>query len=95
MGEEVIDSQVRKDILSRGKPEPRDVPWWDEPNLGAWYTEAEVDATVSAIRESNDWTVGLGVKGKVKVIEEMLGLETADLSREDFYSYENKFKGPF
>lgn len=61
----MLDSQTRKDILSRGKPEPKDVIWWGEPNLGAWYTEAEVDAAVRAIRESNDWAVGFGPNPKV------------------------------
>ena len=31
----------------------------------------------------------------VRAAEEMLELEPADLSQEDFYSYENRFKGPF
>lgn len=31
----------------------------------------------------------------IRAVEEMLGLEPADLSRENFYSYEKKFKGPF
>lgn len=31
----------------------------------------------------------------IRKTEEMLGLEKADLSGESFYSYENKFKGPF
>ena len=70
MSKTMMDIQLRKDILSKGKPEPKDVPWWGESNLGAWYTEAEVDAVVRAIRESMDWTVGFGVRGKVKVIEE-------------------------
>jgi dTDP-4-amino-4,6-dideoxygalactose transaminase len=61
----VIDTQTRKEILSKGKPEPKDVPWWGEPNLGAWYTEAEVEAAVRAIRESNDWAVGFGPNPKV------------------------------
>jgi len=66
----MLKPQIRKEILSRGKPEPKDVPWWGEPNLGAWYTEAEVDAAVKAIRESMDWTEGFGVRGKVKTVEE-------------------------
>ena len=61
----MLDYKTRKDILSRGKPEPKDVPWWGEPNLGTWYTEAEVEAAVRAIRESNDWTVGFGPNPKV------------------------------
>lgn len=61
----MLDYKTRKDILSRGKPEPKDVPWWGEPNLGGWYTEAEVEATVRAIRESNDWSVGFGPNPKV------------------------------
>ena len=31
----------------------------------------------------------------IRTIEEMLGLAAADLSGEDFYSYEKRFKGPF
>ncbi len=38
----MLDLQLRKEILSRGKPEPKDVPWWGESNLGAWYTEIEM-----------------------------------------------------
>lgn len=66
----MFDRQARKDILSRGKPEPKDIPWWGEANLGAWYTQAEIDAAVNAIRESMDWHVGFGLRGKVKVVEE-------------------------
>jgi dTDP-4-amino-4,6-dideoxygalactose transaminase len=61
----MLDPQIRKDILSQGKPEPKDVPWWGEPNLGGWYTEAEVDAAVRAIRESMHWTVGFGPNAKI------------------------------
>jgi pyruvate dehydrogenase E1 component beta subunit len=31
----------------------------------------------------------------IRTIEEMLGLEPTDLSKEDFYSHERRFKGPF
>jgi pyruvate dehydrogenase E1 component beta subunit len=31
----------------------------------------------------------------IRAAESMLGLSETDLSKEDFYSYENKFKGPF
>ncbi|MDP3880115.1 MAG: transketolase C-terminal domain-containing protein [Dehalococcoidales bacterium] len=31
----------------------------------------------------------------IRAVEEMLGLEPADLSHEDFYSHERRFKGPF
>ena len=31
----------------------------------------------------------------IRAVEKKLGLKPADLSGEDFYSYENKFKGPF
>jgi dTDP-4-amino-4,6-dideoxygalactose transaminase len=41
------------------------VLWWGEPNLGGWYTEAEIEAAVRAIRESNDWAVGFGPNPKV------------------------------
>ena len=56
----MLDSQSIKDILAKGKPEPGDIPWWGEPNLGGWYTEAEVEAAARAIRESSDWTTGFG-----------------------------------
>jgi perosamine synthetase len=54
----MLDAQTIKDILARGKPEPEDVPWWGEPNLGGWYTDAEIEAAVKAIKESSDWTKG-------------------------------------
>jgi len=54
----MLNYQTRKKILAKGKPEPKDVPWYGEPNLGGWYTEAEIEAVVNCIRESNDWTVG-------------------------------------
>jgi perosamine synthetase len=56
----MINSSERKKILDRGKPEPKEVPWWGEVNFGAWYTEAEIDAAVQAIRESMHWSVGFG-----------------------------------
>ena len=31
----------------------------------------------------------------IRAVEKMLGLSEMDLSRENFYSYENRFKGPF
>ena len=61
----MLELETRKEILARGKPEPRDVPWWGEPNLGVWYTEAEVEAVVRAIRESMDWVVGFGPNSPV------------------------------
>lgn len=60
----MLNPQARKKILSYGKPEPKDVPWYSEPNLGGWYTEAEIDAVVKTIRESMDWTVGFGPNSK-------------------------------
>ena len=56
----MIDRQARKKILSKGKPEPKNVPWWGELNFGSYYTEAEIDAAVQAIRESMHWSVGFG-----------------------------------
>jgi len=56
----MLDAKTRREILARGKPEPKDVPWWGEPNLGGWYTEAEVAAAARAIRESSSWTTGFG-----------------------------------
>ena len=48
--------ETRKRILA-GKP---DRPFPAEPQLGAWYTEAEIDATVKAIRNSMDYRIGFG-----------------------------------
>ena len=47
----------RKQLLARGKPDKR---WDGEPMLSGWYTEAEVEAVVKAIRTSMDWSVGFG-----------------------------------
>ncbi len=47
----------------------------------------------------SSYAYGVGVTLKVppviRNIEKMLGLETTDLSKEGFYSYEKRFKGPF
>ena len=60
----MLDTDVIKHVLTRGKPAPANAVWWGEPNLGGWYTEAEVDAAVEAIRESNSWTTGFGPNSK-------------------------------
>jgi perosamine synthetase len=51
-----MNKQTRDRILAR-KP---DRPFPAEPQLGAWYTEAEIDATVKAIRDSMDYRTGFG-----------------------------------
>jgi dTDP-4-amino-4,6-dideoxygalactose transaminase len=60
----MMDSVQRKNILSKGKPEPKDVPWWGEPNFGAWYTEAEIEAVVKTMRSSMHWSVGFGPRAE-------------------------------
>jgi perosamine synthetase len=60
----MMNSDERSKILSRGKPEPKEVPWWGEPNFGGWYTEAEIEAVVKAIRDSMHWSVGFGPRAK-------------------------------
>ncbi len=65
----MIDPVQIKSILSKGKPEPRDVPWWGEPNFGGWYTEAEIEAVVKAIRSSMHWSQGFGHGGCSNEIE--------------------------
>ena len=59
----------RRKILALGKPEPKDVPWWGELNFGGWYTEAEIDAVVEAIRSSMHWSQGFGHGGSSSEIE--------------------------
>jgi dTDP-4-amino-4,6-dideoxygalactose transaminase len=56
----MLNPEDRKEILDKGKPEPKDVIWWGESNFGGWYTEAEIEATVKSIRESMHWSVGFG-----------------------------------
>ena len=61
----MLNAQTIKDVLARGKPEPKDVPWWGEPNLGGWYTDAEVEAAVRAIKDSSEWATGFGPNSPV------------------------------
>jgi perosamine synthetase len=53
----VIDAKRRKVVLARGRSK---AGWEGEPNLGGWYTEKEIKATVKAIHDSMDWRVGFG-----------------------------------
>ena len=53
----MIETDVRKEILSVGKPDP---PLKGEPLLGGYYTEEEIEAVVATMRESMDWHVGFG-----------------------------------
>ena len=41
-----------------------------EPNLGAWYTEQEIEVATKAIRDSMDWRVGFGF-----IVDEILHFE--------------------
>ncbi|MGD0088876.1 MAG: aminotransferase class I/II-fold pyridoxal phosphate-dependent enzyme, partial [Planctomycetota bacterium] len=59
----------RRRLLERGKPKS---PFSAEPLLGGWYTQAEIDAAVKAIRDSMDWRVGFGF-----MIAEILDFERA------------------
>jgi hypothetical protein len=68
----MIDAVRRKNILLQGKPQPREVPWWGEPNFGGWYTEAEIEAAVNAIRSSMHWSAGFGHGGCSNEIENCL-----------------------
>ena len=43
----MIDAQTRKQILLEGKPEPKDIPWFGEPNLGAVFGDEETLAEES------------------------------------------------
>ncbi len=60
----MLNSATRKKILLKGKPEPKNILWYGEPNFGGWYTEAEINAATQSIRESMDWTVGFGPNSK-------------------------------
>jgi dTDP-4-amino-4,6-dideoxygalactose transaminase len=65
----MIDPVQRRKILASGKPEPKNVPWWGELNFGGWYTEAEIEAVVEAIRSSMHWSQGFGHGGSSGEIE--------------------------
>jgi perosamine synthetase len=60
----MLDLKTRKKILAKGKPNPKNVPWFGEPNLGGWYTEEEIAAVVKTMRASMDWTVGFWMNSK-------------------------------
>lgn len=53
----MIEADVRKKILARGKTE---VPWQGEPLLGSIYGEEEIEAAVAAIRDSMPVHKGFG-----------------------------------
>ncbi len=59
----------RKNILEAHRPD-RLFP--GEPQLGGWYTEEEIDATVDAIRSSTDYRIGFGF-----IVEEITQFEEA------------------
>lgn len=59
----------RRQILDSHRP-PALFP--GEPQLGGWYTEAEIEATVDAIRGSMDYRVGFGF-----IVDEILEFERA------------------
>lgn len=65
----MIYSEQIKSILASGKPEPKNIPWWGELNFAGWYTEAEIEAVVEAIRSSMHWTKGFGHGGNSSEIE--------------------------
>jgi len=56
----MMNARRRREILARGKPEPKNVIWPGEPLLGGWYTEEESETVVRTIRDSMDWTTGFG-----------------------------------
>ena len=52
-----MDAARRKELIKEHKP---DVFWPGEPLLGGSYGEEEIEAVVSTIRDSMDWTKGFG-----------------------------------
>ena len=60
----MLDAKSIKKILAKGKPEPMNILWWGEPNLGSWYTESEINAVIKSIKESNNWWTGFGPNPK-------------------------------
>ena len=65
----MMNPTERRHILAQGRSHGL---FGGEPMLGGWYTQAEVDAAVKAIRESMDWRVGFGF-----MVDEILDFERA------------------
>jgi dTDP-4-amino-4,6-dideoxygalactose transaminase len=64
-----MNEAQRRVLLDGNKPERE---FHGEPQLGAWYTEDEVEAAVKAIRDSMDWHVGFGF-----IVDEIVEFEKA------------------
>lgn len=52
-----MDKKERQKVFRSYKPKQL---FPAEPNLGGWYTEAEIEAVTETIRKSMDWRVGFG-----------------------------------
>tara|TARA_B100001057_G_scaffold499567_1_gene610738 strand:+ start:3290 stop:4501 length:1212 start_codon:yes stop_codon:yes gene_type:complete len=55
----ISNSQVLN-ILSNGKPEPKNKKWYGEPNLGSYYGKEEINAVNKVLRDSKHWSNGFG-----------------------------------
>ena len=62
-----MNEKQRRDILRMHRPQQL---FPAEPNLGAWYTEQEIEVATKAIRDSMDWRVGFGF-----IVDEILHFE--------------------
>ena len=68
----ISQKEVRK-ILSQGKPAPKNIPWYGEPNLGGFFNDEEINMVVKVMKESSDWSVGFSSKSDViKKFEEKI-----------------------
>ncbi len=53
----ITEIDRKKALIEHGFPNAN---WACEPGMGSWYTEDEVNAVLSSVRKSMDWTVGFG-----------------------------------
>jgi len=59
------DQPINNGFVAR----PHFTVWKGEPALGGWYTEAEIDAAVAAIRDSMDWNTGFYAAREIEAFE--------------------------
>lgn len=70
-GENIVEEAEREEILKTIRPQ---TIWKGEPDIGGWYTEAELTAVMTAIQESMEWTVGFTARRE----RQMFGQAFAD-----------------
>lgn len=58
-------------------PDTRALRWPDQPALGGWYTQDEIDAVMQALTESVDWRTGFRAKAREIMFEDAFAVHAA------------------